>query len=52
MKRYKHIIIAAASTALFASFQANAVIMDSYFGWDYVWSEVFDGSNPSPLQGI
>ncbi len=46
MKKYKHILIAAASTALFASFQAKAAIIDSYFGWNYVWSEVYDGTRP------
>ncbi len=44
MKKYKYIIIAAASMALFSSFQARAVIVDSYFGWNYVWTDIYDGA--------
>jgi len=36
MKKYKLILIAVASTALFASFEAEAATIDSYFGWFYL----------------
>ena len=47
MKKYTCIMIAAGITLL-TSFQAKAVIIDSYFGWNYVNAEVdlWNGDGP------